>query len=154
MNRKLPVDAFDFYFSLGPTRSYKAVADKYGVNKRSVTALATREQWQTRIVDLERRAREKSDSKMVESIEAMQARHLKTLGAVYAKALETLRKLPIDTGMQAVKAIEMVIRQERVIRGEPTDRNALDIEQIIKREYALLMVGEEGGSDGNEKTAQ
>ena len=37
--KKIPPDAFDFYFSLGPPRSYQAVADKYGVTKRAVTAL-------------------------------------------------------------------------------------------------------------------
>lgn len=154
MNRKLPVDAFDFYYALGPSRSYKAVAEKFGVNKRSVTALALREQWQSRIVELERRAREKSDTRVIETIEEMQTRHLKTLSAVYAKALETLKRLPIDTGMQAVKAIEMVIRQERVIRGEPSDRNAVDVEQLIKREYALLMTGDADEGDGRDETSQ
>ena len=36
-------------FSLGPGRSYQAVADRYGVSKRAVTALAKRENWQARL---------------------------------------------------------------------------------------------------------
>ena len=47
--RKIPPDAFDFYFSLGPPRSYQAVANKYGVTKRAVTNLAGREDWQRRL---------------------------------------------------------------------------------------------------------
>ncbi len=47
--KKIPPDAFDFYFSPGPPRSYQAVADKYGVTKRAVTNLAGREDWQRRL---------------------------------------------------------------------------------------------------------
>ena len=73
---KIPTDAFDFYFSLGPGRSYQAVADKVGVSKRAVTKCADREGWQARLHDLERKARERSDDKIVESIDAMNSRHL------------------------------------------------------------------------------
>ncbi len=34
--RKIPPDAFDFYFGLGPGRSYQAVAGEYGVCSRVV----------------------------------------------------------------------------------------------------------------------
>jgi hypothetical protein len=42
MRGKLPFDTFDFYFGLGPSRSYQAVADHYGVTKRAVCKLAAR----------------------------------------------------------------------------------------------------------------
>ncbi len=51
--RKIPDNAFDFYFGLGPSRSYQAVADEYGVTKRAVTKLATKERWQKRLEELE-----------------------------------------------------------------------------------------------------
>lgn len=142
MNRKLPVDTFDYYYALGASRSYQAVADKYGVSKRAVTKLAAKESWQSRIVDIERKARESGDKRALETIEEMQARHLKTLQAVSLRAMEALRNMPLSSGMEAVRAIEMVIRQERLVRGEPTDRNALDVEQIIRREYENWMVTE------------
>ena len=53
--KKIPSDAFDYYFSLGPGRSYQQVADRYGVTKRAVTALAKRESWQARLADVESR---------------------------------------------------------------------------------------------------
>lgn len=140
MKRKIPVDAFDFYYSLGPGRSYVTVAQKYGVTKRAVTSLAVQEGWQRKIVDLERRARERTDTRVVESIEAMQTRHIKTLQAVLGKALEALRSMPLESAMEAVRAIEMVIRQERLARGEATDRTAINVEEIIKREYEQIMV--------------
>ncbi|MBK7878812.1 MAG: hypothetical protein IPJ77_24395 [Planctomycetes bacterium] len=148
MNRKLPTDAFDFYFSLGPGRSYQLVAEKYGVHRRTVTALAGREGWQARIVELERRARERTDTKVVETIEAMQQRHLKSLQAVLGRVLEVLCAMPLSSAMEAVRAIEMVIRQERLVRGEPTDRAALEVEELIRREYDRWLEKDAGGSDG------
>ena len=46
MNRKLPSDSFEQYFSMGPGRSYRAVAERFNVSKKTVTALATKENWQ------------------------------------------------------------------------------------------------------------
>ena len=40
------------------------------------------------------------------------------LNAVLARALEALRSMPLETSMEAVRAIEMVLRQERSIRSE------------------------------------
>ena len=45
-HRKIPQDAFTFYVSLGPGRSYQKVAEKYGVTKRAVVNVGTREKWQ------------------------------------------------------------------------------------------------------------
>ena len=42
MHRKLPPDAFEFYFALGLARSYEAVAEKFGVSKRTVRAREAR----------------------------------------------------------------------------------------------------------------
>ena len=43
--RKIPQDAFSFYFGIGPGRSYQKVAAKYYVTKRGVTKLAAKEGW-------------------------------------------------------------------------------------------------------------
>ncbi len=59
--KKIPTDAFDHYFSLGPGRSYQQVADQYGVTKRAVTALAKRESWQARLAEVEEKARVRLD---------------------------------------------------------------------------------------------
>ena len=53
--RKIPQDAFTYYVSLGASRSYQKVAEKYGVTKRAVVNLAKRERWQEQVVELERR---------------------------------------------------------------------------------------------------
>ena len=54
--RKIPLDAFAFYVSLGPGRSYQKVAEQYGVTKRAVVNVATRDRWQAQVEELERTA--------------------------------------------------------------------------------------------------
>lgn len=139
MNRKIPEDAFEYYFSLGPSRSYELVARKYGASKRAVTSVASREQWQERIVSRLRQARERADTKAVETLEQTNDKHLKALQFVLGRALEALRSMPLQSAMDAVRAIEVVIRQERLVRGEATDRTD-GIEALIKRQYALCML--------------
>jgi hypothetical protein len=56
------------------------------------------------------------------------------LQLVLGKAIETLRAQPLNTAMEAVRAIEMVITKERLVRGESTDRAELDVAEIVKRE--------------------
>ena len=136
--RKIPDDAFEVYLSLGPSRSYAALAGRFGVNKRSVTAIAKREDWQGRIRVVETKAREASDMKATEALAAMRTKHLKMLEVVQAKALEALKRMPLATAYQAVRALATAIDQERVTRGEPEDQTKVDVEAIIKREYQML----------------
>jgi hypothetical protein len=49
--RKLPADAFEFYFGLGIERSYQSVADHYGCSKTAVSKAARRENWQAKITE-------------------------------------------------------------------------------------------------------
>ncbi len=140
MSKRIPPDAFDFYFALGPERSYERVAEKYGVSKRSVTSRAKREGWQRRMVELESKAREASDKKKLESIEDRNERHLTALRFIQARAIEALKKMPIEAAMDAVRAYNMSLRDERVILGDPTDRTAVSIEDTIKREYERWML--------------
>ena len=156
MNRKIPLDAFDYYFSLGPGRGYQAVADKYGVSKRAVANLARREDWQSRIAEIERKARDRGDEKKVESLEEMNERHLKMLKAIQGRALQTLQTLPLASAMDAVRAIKVCIEKERIIRGEPADHTAMDVEQVIKREYEQWLVPgrEDGKGDVAEEDSQ
>ncbi len=147
MTRKLPTDAFEFYFGQGVSRSYLAVAKHYGVTKKAVVALAKREQWQEKLASRDRQVQEGVEKKVIESLEAMQERHLRILRAIQSKALETLRSVPLDTAYQAVRALGMAIEQERVARGEPGQRSTVDIEAIIKREYKALVLPQDGQED-------
>jgi len=146
--KKIPPDAFEYYLSLGPGRSYQAVAAKYEVSKRAVVDLAKRERWQGRVAEIEARARQAATDKAVETLEAVKVRHLKALRVIQAKALEALRAMPLETAIDAVRALDLSIRQERVVLGEPGERTELSVEEVIKREYEQLMTPTEEAGDG------
>ena len=88
--RKIPDDAYDFYFGLGPNRSYEGVAQKFGVTKRAVTSIANRDDWQGRIRAVEAKARESADQQATATLTAMRQKHLRMLEVVQAKALQAL----------------------------------------------------------------
>jgi len=136
---KIPPDAFDFYVAQGEQRSYQATADHYGVSKCAISKCAQRENWIERLAKIEEGAREISDRKLTETIAEMHDRHAKALKAIYARAVEGLRSYRIDTCMDAVKAVEMVIRAERLMAGEASKRTELNIEAITRHEMATLL---------------
>jgi transposase len=155
MNRKIPPDAFSYYFSLGTGRSYQAVAEHYGVSKRAVSNMAEREGWQARLAELERKARDKADEKALETLEDMNSRHLKVLRFIQNKAIEALKAMSIESAMDAVRAYGLSLDKERTIRGEPNERSAISIEEIIKEEMRELLVvvddDEPDGEDGHDE---
>lgn len=145
---KLPKDSFEFYVGLGPDRSYQAVADHFAVTKRAVTNRARKEQWQQRVAEIEAKARQGTEQRLVETLEDMNTRHIKSLRIVQARALEALRSMPLQTAMEAVRALDVGIRQERLIRGEPSDRTAIQVEDLIRRQHARWIA--DAGDDQEE----
>jgi hypothetical protein len=143
--RKLPVDAFDHYFALGPGRSYQAVAERYGTTKRAVTNLAVRERWQERAAELEWKARESAAKKTMETLEEVNTRHLKVLRSLEAKAIEGMKNLSIDTPADILRAIDLALKQTRVILGEPSERTAISVDDLIKKEYSRWLLPPGGG---------
>ena len=151
MNRKLPPDAFDFYASLGTDRSYRAVAKQFGASKRAVQNCADREEWTKRLEKIELESRERADKRIGETLDDIRERHMKTLRAMNGRAIEGLKSFPITSGMDAMRASEMVIKLERLIIGEPTERNAMSIEEITREEIrSLLVVVGDGDEDDDE----
>jgi hypothetical protein len=147
---RLPDDAFQQYVNLGPTRSYDALAKRLGVAKRSITRLAARERWQERLAAIETQARERLDEKLVETIEAVNARHVKVFRAVLAKGLQALSAMPLSSAEAAVRAIEVAVRGERLVLGEPSDRSAVSFEEVARREFERWMPTVEDIPDGDD----
>lgn len=137
--RRIPADAFAFYASLGPDRSYEAVATHFGVSKRGIAKLALREDWQGQIARAEREARERGHQKLVESLEEMNERHLKTLKAIQARALEALRNTAMVDPTKAALALVKALQMERVVRGEPADKAELSVIEMVRVESERLL---------------
>lgn len=134
MKTKIPLESFDFYVALGPSRSYDKVAEHYAATKRTVTRHAKKERWPERLAEVERKAREESDKNAVAVIREMDERHLKIAKALQGKALEALRSMPLDRGADVIRALDLGIKQERLIHGEPGERSAVSVEEATKRE--------------------
>ncbi len=137
---KLPADAFTYYCALGDGRSHQAVADHFGTTKRAVTKRAVREDWAARLEKIEAEARRTVDAKIAGDLAEMHLRHRKMLTAMAARAATALRDYPLEDGMDGIKAAGLVIKLERLLAGEPTDRSAVDIEAITKREIRELLI--------------
>lgn len=121
MSGKLPSDALGFYISLGPSRSYAAVASHFGVAKRTVTRQAAKEDWPGEIERIEAEARTRTREAAVETLAQMNERHLKVLKIVAGKALETLRQTSLGSGAAAVRALDLVLRHERAAMTEGSE---------------------------------
>ena len=100
--RKIPQEAFSLYRSLGDKRSYQAVADHYSVSKRAVTLRAARERWQERLREGVTKA---------ECIQEMDERHLRIARFLGEKALEAMRRIPLEELLAAVRELDS--RQSR-----------------------------------------
>ena len=149
MQKKIPPDAFEYYFALGPGRSYRAVADHVGVSKTAVAKAAERENWQRRVAERDEQARQASEEKALETIEEKRKEHLKLLRVMRLKAIDVLQRMPLEKPMDGIKTLDRVIRLERVVFGDPSERTAVSVEDIIRREYERWMTvsGEEGDAD-------
>lgn len=143
MNRKIPPEALSVYLGMGPGRSYESVARHYGASKRAVVDRAKKEDWQGKVAKMELAAREKAEAKAGHSLEEMNDRHLKTAKLIQRKALEALSRLPIDQAMDAVRALKIGLEHERLIRGEPSERSAVEIRETIRLEYERWMQPDE-----------
>lgn len=147
MPQKIPPEAFNYYVALGPDRSYRAVAEHFGVSKRGVTKRAAAENWAERLEKIEAEAREKSDKRLAETVEEMRTRHLKTLRAMSSRALSALKQYPLTSGMDAMRSAELVIKLERLVVGEPSERTAMSVEETTRREIHNLLIVEEDDED-------
>ena len=154
VRKRIPANAFDHFLSLGLSRSYQSVADWCGVSKQAVTRLAKEERWLERVAELERKARDKSEEKFVETLEAMNERHLKTLRVIQGKALEALKNFSLESAMEAVRALDLSIKHERIIKGEPSERTAVSVESIIRKEYERWMVVVDSKDTGDNNTKE
>lgn len=150
MNGRIGEDAFEFYVSLGPARSHEAVAQRYDVSRRAVSKRATKDEWTPRLDKIEQEARALSDKRLAETLGDIRGRHLTTLKAMHARALTALKQFPLTSGMEAMKAAEMVIKLERLVAGEASERTAISVEEVTKREldrWVVLRDPESGEDD-------
>ncbi len=142
MSKRIPPEAFETYVRLGPGRSYRQVAEHYNVTKRAVTSFAAREKWPARLAKVESEARVETDKRAVDGLTEMNQRHTKIAKALQGKALGALKNMPLESARDVIRALDLGVRQERLILGEPTERQAT-VEEVTKREIRELLVADD-----------
>lgn len=155
MSARLPNDAFALYVSMGLDRSYQRVAAAFGVSKRSVVKAALRENWTGRLKQIEARSQAKLDERLADEIAEVSERHRKMLRAMAGRAARAIQEFPLTSGMEGIRAAEVVIRLERILAGESSERESAVIEKTTRQEIDRLLatsdadLGDEAASGGD-----
>jgi hypothetical protein len=139
VSKRIPELAFEYYAGLGPGRSYDAVAIHFNASKRGIAKLAQREDWQGRLERAEHEARERSQAKVIESLEEMNDRHLKMAMIVQQRAIEALRSAAMEDPVKAAQALVRAIQLERMLRGNAGEQEEADVMDIVREEGRKLL---------------
>jgi len=123
-----PEDALRHYLELGSTRSYRAVAARFGVHRSTVLAAAKRGEWQKHARAHDATQYEKERAKSMEDAEAARTRQLAIVRHLLAKALEALKAKPLSSPKDYLKAIELGLVLERDILGKPEESGGFQIQ--------------------------
>ncbi|MCK6446178.1 MAG: hypothetical protein L6Q99_07265 [Planctomycetes bacterium] len=138
MKRKLGLDAFQFYFSLGEGRSYEAVANHFGVSKTTVANVAKREDWQANVERLNAAVREANEKRAVDAVTAMNERHAKLARLAAGKGAEHLAQGRIERTADALRALKFGIEEERrAVLGAKTTASVRTSEDLNEKAQVL-----------------
>lgn len=135
MNQRLPQDAIAYYLNLGNARSYQAVADHFGVSKRTVTATAAREKWQAQLEAAQSKSREQAGQRFADTLQQANERHVKLGRFLQSQGIEAVKNAGALSSADGIRAIKAGVEIELRGLGEKTDSSGQDIEIIIRREY-------------------
>jgi hypothetical protein len=144
VSSRIPRDAFEVYVSLGPTRSYQALAERFGVDKRSIVRHAAKERWAERFEKIQAEAQAAIDKKLAEGLQEMQERHTKLLRGMATRVAQAIKEYPLTSCMDAIRAGEILIKMERIIAGQASERTELSVEEVTREEIHELLVKDEG----------
>jgi len=142
---KIPEDAFERYVALGTERSYQLLAQKLGVDKRSIVRLATKEDWSGRLAKIQEEARAATDKKLVADLQAVREQQLREVRFMRGEILKSVKGMSPEKAVRTAAALSVCWKHELLLLGEPTDRQAATVEEITKREIQTLILrdGEE-----------
>lgn len=155
-------EAFDRYYRLGPHRSLALLADALRASDadapslRSLEEWSSRYQWQDRITDIERHAREAENEARIAEIREMQERHAKEGLLLQQRGAEWLTGLAAEavSAEAAIRALVEGVKLERLARGDVTERTEVQqggdprLERLTDDEFAQLLRMATGSVEG------
>ncbi len=125
--------AFDRYFRLGSQRSLALLHEVLKTEtgkapaQRTLEEWSQRYQWQDRIAETERLAREADDEERIAAVREMQERQAREALLLQQKGAKWITTVD-DAGVSAEAAIRAIVegaRLERLVRGEVTERTEI-----------------------------
>jgi len=134
-------DLFQYYCSLGDTRSYQRVADHYGVQKNTITRIAIDYEWLARLKMIEAEARREADKKITDMRAEAYERHLKLAKFVQGKAVQGLQSHTFDSARDASRALVDGVKLERTVLGESTENRTVSVQALTRREVETFVTG-------------
>jgi hypothetical protein len=108
-------------------RSVQHVARVCSVSPTTALRYKRLDRWDARLKSVSKKAEEKIDDSLAE----MQARQARQARAVQAKALQKILEMGFKSPKAAADAYFKATQEERVIRGEPSDRLNVVQEQMV-----------------------
>lgn len=134
-------ELFQYYVSLGDTRSYQRVADHYGVQKNTITRIAIDHEWMARLKLIEAEARREADKKLADMRAEAYERHMKLAKFVQSKAVQGLQAHAFDSARDASRALVDGVKLERTVMGESTEFQTVSVQAITRREVEKFVTG-------------
>ena len=144
---KVPENAFETYVAMGPDRSYQALADKLGVDKRSIVRAASKEKWAERLAKIQEQARAAMDKKLVVELQEVREQQLREVRYLRSEALKAMKGFTPEKAVKIAAALAIGWKHELLLLGEPTDRQASTVEEVTKRELDSLMLRDDEEDD-------
>lgn len=148
-------EAFTYFCSLGGSRTYAKVAEQYGVSDRTVEKWGADGNWQRRAREWDKIQIEQERELLAEEVRKVAKEQLSMAKFIRHKAFHDLKTLDFEDANGAVKAIEMAMKQERLILGEPSERAEVSVKEEIQQAYDrwLVIDGEDDDEEEQAETA-
>lgn len=134
--------AYAYFHGLGPTRTFAAVAERFGVSDTAVRVHAKPgadfpEGWEQRSAEADRRRNGQLERKAEQGLERRNERTLAFIEAYREKALEALvdedGKLKQDVAIDpddAASRMPGLVKLEQLLMGEATERNEVSFAEL------------------------
>lgn len=119
----------------------RPLAKKWKISQTALSKRSHKEKWVEQRKQFKLKSWAKSDERAIETIADMNARHMREYKLLQGKGLERLRDTRIEKDRDAITALDVGIKGERTIRGEPTEVVDQRVQGGISFEFKIAKGG-------------
>jgi transposase-like protein len=145
------LSAFEYYYNLGPKRSYTKTARRFGMHRQGIYFWARKFHWQDRIIERNNLMAEKLETATTNHAITVKVRYSNALSDIirdylaYVKEMKTMRNVELrawNQQMKDFKAGKISMKPDPKLKPRPFSaiKDIKDLETVVKLE--MLMLGE------------